>query len=302
MVFRNKVVHMPNEPQLSIIIASFNAERTIGKCLRSLRNQKTNRLFEVIVVDSSTDGTGEFVEKAFPDVKAYRFPERKFPGDARNIGIALAKGKIIAFIDADCRAAGNWVEEIAKAHETPCLAIGGAIANDNPGSYVGWAAYFCEFSHWMPGTRSRWLDDIAGANMSYKKEVFDEYGGFIEGTYCSDTDFHWRIGKDGHRLRFEPSILVSHHNIDNLKRFLTHEFYHGRSFGRVRIQGQDFSRWKRIVYVVCAPLIPPKILSRVALNVARNRVYLPQFIAALPLLVTGIICWSMGEVVSYAGG
>ena len=289
-------------PQISVIIASYNSSKFINGCLESLEKQVTSKSFETIVVDSSTDGSGESVERTFPGVKLYRFPERKFAGDARNIGIALAEGKIIALIDADCRAEENWVEEIAKAHETPYLAIGGAIANANSRSYVGWAAYFCEFSHWMPGTRSRWLDDIAGANMSYKKEVFDEYGGFIEGTYCSDTDFHWRIGKDGHRLRFEPSILVSHCCIDDLRQFLTHEFHHGRSFGRVRIQGQNFSRWKRIVYVVCAPLIPLRILSKVALNVARNRVYLSQFMAALPLLVTGIICWSTGEVVSYAEG
>jgi len=292
---------MPSNPLLSVVIASFDSRYTIERCLDSLRNQNTDKSFEVIVVDSSSDGTAELV-KEYPKISLYRFSERKFCGGARNCGISVAKGAIIAFTDADCQAEQNWVEEILKAHETPYLAIGGAIANANSRSYVGWAAYFCEFSHWMPGTRSRWLADIAGANMSYKKEVFDEYGGFIEGTYCSDTEFHWRIGKEGHRLRFEPSILVSHYCIDDLGQFLTHEFYHGRSFGRVRIQGQKFSRWKRTVYVVCAPLIPLKILSKVALNVAKNRVYLPQFIAALPLLVTGIICWSTGEVVSYAGG
>jgi glycosyltransferase involved in cell wall biosynthesis len=292
---------MGTNVEVSVIIASYNSIETIESCLKSLEEQTATGSFEVIVVDSSTDGTGELVERRFPRAKVYRFQQRKFCGDARNIGICVAKGKIIAFIDADCQAEQNWIEEILKAHELPYPAIGGAIANANPESYVGWAAYFCEFSQWMPGTQPKWLDDIAGANMSYKKPLFDEYGEFIEGTYCSDTDFHWRIGRDGHRLRFVPSILVSHQCIDALKQFLAHEFHHGRSFGQVRVQGGRFSRWKRAVYVAWAPLVPLMIFSKVAFNNIRNRVYLPRFIAALPLLVPGIICWSVGEVVSYAG-
>ena len=293
---------MPSKPQLSVIIASFNAEKTIAACLESLENQTTDRSFEIIVVDSSTDSTAELVEKRFPQVRLCRFPERRFCGGARNWGISVARGEIIAFIDADCQAEQNWVEEILKAHESPHPAIGGAIANANPESYIGWAAYFCEFSHWMPGTQPRWLDDIAGANMSYKKEIFDKYGSFIEGTYCSDTDFHWRIGQDAHRLRFVPSILVSHYNIDDLEEFLKHEFYHGRCFAQVRIQGQNFSRWKRLVYVTFLPLIPLRIFLKVAFNSIRNRIYFHQFLKASPLVVLGLIWWSMGEAVGYATG
>jgi glycosyltransferase involved in cell wall biosynthesis len=293
---------MLKKPQLSVIIASFNASRTIAACLESLENQTTDKSFEIIVVDSSTDSTAELVEKRFPNVRLYRFLERKFCGGARNFGISVARGEIVAFIDADCTADSNWLDEILKAHRSPHLAIGGAIANGDPGSFVGWAAYFCEFSHWMPGTQPRWLDDIAGANMSYKKEIFDKYGSFIEGTYCSDTDFHWRIGKDGHRLQFEPSILVSHHSIDSLKQFLTHEFHHGRSFGRVRFQSQNFSRWKRAVYVTFLPLIPLKVFSKVAFNNIKNRIYLSQFLKASPLVVLGLIWWSMGEAAGYARG
>lgn len=293
---------MPSKPQLSVIIASFNASRTIAACLESLENQKTDRSFEIIVVDSSTDGTAELVEKRFPNVRLYRFSERKFCGGARNFGISVARGEIIAFIDADCTADSNWVDEILKAHRSPHPAIGGAIANGDPGSFVSWAAYFCEFSQWMPGTRPRWLDDIAGANMSYKKEIFDKYGGFREGTYCSDTEFHWRIGQDGHRLRFVPSILISHYNIDNLEKFLKHEFHHGLCFAHVRIQGQNFSRWKRFVYVIFSPFIPLRIFLKVAFNSVKNRIYLRQFLKTLPLVVLGLIWWSMGEVAGYARG
>jgi glycosyltransferase involved in cell wall biosynthesis len=293
---------MPSKPQLSVVIASFNASRTIAACLESLENQKTDKSFEIIVVDSSTDGTAELVEKGFPEVRLYRFPERKFCGDARNWGISVARGGIIAFIDADCTADSNWVDEILKAHRSPYLAIGGAIANGGSSSVVGWAAYFCEFSQWMPNTSATWLDDVAGANMSYKREIFDEFGPFIEGTYCSDTEFHWRLGRMGHRLRFVSSILISHHGIDDFSRFVRHEYYHGRDFARVRVRGQNFSVLRRSLYATLFFLIPAKLFLEIGLSNFKNRIYLSAFLKASPLLILGLASWSLGEFIGYFGG
>jgi GT2 family glycosyltransferase len=302
MILNNDMVTSPNGPHLSIIIASYNSRNTIGRCLESLRSQKTHGTFETIVVDTSTDGTAAIVKKRFPEVRLYNFSERKFCGDARNWGISVAKGEIIAFIDADCVADSRWVDEILKAHQFMVLAVGGAIANGEPSNLVGWASYFCEFSQWMPTTPATWFTDVAGANMSYKKEIFDRYGFFIEGTYCSDTDLHWRLGRDGYRLRFIPSMLVSHKSIDRLDRFLKHEFFHGRCFAEVRIQGQGFSRRKRFLYVTFSPLIPLRLLFKIGLNNRRNKIYLSHFLKSLPLVALGLICWSLGEAVGYAGG
>jgi glycosyltransferase involved in cell wall biosynthesis len=185
---------MSNTPQLSVIVASYNSRRTIANCIESLRRQVTDRAFEVVVVDSSIDGTGDLVAEQFPEVRLLRFEERKYPGDPRNAGIDVARADILASVDADCEAREDWVEQILEAHRDPSVAIGGAIGNANPASYVGWAAYLCELSQWMPSAPKRWLTDIPTANLSYKKWAFQKYGRFIEGTYGSDTDFNWRLG------------------------------------------------------------------------------------------------------------
>ena len=287
------------KPELSVIIASYNSETTIQACLQSLAGQIGGHPFEIIVVDSSTDKTPEIVNTQFPQVRFYHFNERKYCGDARNIGISKAKAGIVAFIDADCTAEKNWVQEILKAHRSDSPAIGGVIDMANQISYVGWAAYFCEFSQWMPGTPTGWMDDVAGANMSYKKELFDKYGFYVKGTYCSDTQFHWRLAEKGNLLRFMPSIIVSHCNIDRLDRFFKHEFFHGRCFARVRAQSKCFSKWKRYAYAVFSPLIAIKLFAKVGVNNFKNRVYFNQFLKSLPLLKLGIIGWSMGEAVGY---
>jgi glycosyltransferase involved in cell wall biosynthesis len=290
------------KPKLSVIIASYNAETTIRACLESLADQIGGHPFEIIVVDSSTDKTSEIVNSHFSQVRFFNFDRRKYCGDARNIGISNAKAHIVAFIDADCQAKKNWVQEILKAHQSDSPAIGGVIDIANPNSYVGWAAYFCEFSRWMPGTQAGWMDDIAGANMSYKKDIFNKFGVFIEGTYCSDTHFHWQLSEAGHFIRFLPSIIVSHINIKQVDRFFKHEFFHGRCFARVRTQSKSFSRWQRFVFTLFSPLIPFRLLVKVAFNNLKNRVYFNQFLKSLPLLTLGIICWSMGEAVGYIEG
>jgi glycosyltransferase involved in cell wall biosynthesis len=305
---------MPHKPALSIIIASFNSAATIGQCLASLRDQAASAPFEVIVIDTSTDGSAEIVEKAAAQwrspppasplagprtLRLLYFPQRKFCGDARNTGIATAQADLIAFIDADCTADPDWVDAILRAHASPDLAIGGPIANAQPASIVAWASYFCEFSQWMPGSPAAQLNDIAAANMSYKRQVFAEFGAFIEGAYSSDTEFHWRLAQRGHRLRFVPSIRISHRSIDRLGQFLRHEIIHGRFFARVRAASRRFSPARRIAYAILSPLVPLILFARIAARNFTNRTYLRHFLAASPLLLLGLAAWAFGESLGY---
>jgi glycosyltransferase involved in cell wall biosynthesis len=289
-------------PDISVIIASYNSRRTISACLASLAAQKTGRPFEIIVVDSSTDGTGALVSSEFPEARLLSFKDRKYPGAARNIGIENSRAPIVAFIDADCVASPDWIESVIRAHEGPSLAIGGAIANGNPDSYVGWAAYFTEFSQWMPGRLAMEMDDIAGASMSYKKTVFERFGFFRTSGYCSDTEFHWRLASGNVKLRFDPSISMAHTNIDGLSRFLSHEFAHGRAFGGMRAWYGNFPAWKRGGFAASFPLIAIKLVLRAAWKNISTPVYLRDFLKSFPLIAVGILSWSLGEAAGYASG
>ncbi len=286
-------------PDLSVIVASYDSGHTIADCLHSLRNQETQKKFEVIVVDSSNDGTAQLVAGHFTEVVLLTYAERKYPGDARNIGINRAQADIVAFIDADCIADGNWIDAILAAHKDPVLVIGGSIGNAIPSNYVGWAAYFCEFSEWMPGSQRSWRTNMATANISYKKSAFQQYGRFIEGTYGSDTDFNWRLGRAGHRVLWIPEISVRHKSLKRLGKFLRHEFHHGKDCGRMRIASRNFSLFRRWVYATCFALIPAKLFAVIAFRNFRYRGYLSHFLKTIPLLMVALYAWSLGELVAY---
>lgn len=87
-------------PKVSVVLPVFNGAQFIGNAIQSVLKQSF-RDFEVIVVDDgSTDGT-EKVVRQYSDGIRYHFQSNQGAGVARNIGVSLAQGEWIAFLDAD---------------------------------------------------------------------------------------------------------------------------------------------------------------------------------------------------------
>ena len=222
------------------------------------------------------------LEKDFLMSGYTNFPERKFCGDARNFGLSVARGRNRSFYRCGLQGRSRtgrikfskpitpliWPSEERLRMEILKAPLAGPLTFVN--SVNGCQVFVLEN-----------LGDIAGANMSYKRKAFQEYGLFIEGTYSSDTEFHWRLRRNKSCLQFAPSILVFHHNIDQFKRFLRHEFEHGRSFARVRIKTQHFSELRRFVYTVFSFLIPVWLILKIGLRNLRNRIYLFHFLKGI---------------------
>jgi len=289
-------------PELSVIVPSYNAARTIETCLDALAAQRTDARFEVIVVDSGGDRTRDIVRERFPGVRLVTSSERKYPGAARNLGIAAAGADIVAFTDADCVAAPDWIEAIHGAHRGNAdPVIGGVIANLNPESFVARAYYYTEFNHWMPGTPAGFVDDIPGCCWSMKRTAYERYGPFLEDTYCSDTAFHWRMAEEGLRPYLDPRIRVAHGSPTGLAACLRHQPVHGRFFARVRVVEQRLSRRRVLLHAATAPLLPPLFLLRASRRVLRSGTQLRQFMPAAPLVLLAMAGWAWGEMSGYLG-
>src|SRR5262245_40485992 len=91
---------MTSMPAVSVIIPAFDAGRTIDAALHSIFAQ-TYRDFEGIVVDDgSRDDTAARIERWGAQVTCVRVPNGG-PARARNVGLARARGRLVAFLDAD---------------------------------------------------------------------------------------------------------------------------------------------------------------------------------------------------------
>jgi glycosyltransferase involved in cell wall biosynthesis len=105
---------LPNAaPQLSVIVATFNEEETIERCVRRILAVYPTGC-EVLVVDGGSDRTGEIVRGLAPDLPGLRYVRNendRGKGHATKVGIAAARGDIMAEIDADLQ---FWPEELPR--------------------------------------------------------------------------------------------------------------------------------------------------------------------------------------------
>jgi len=146
---------------------------------------------------------------------------------ARNIGIRVAQGDVLAFLDDDAVADQNWVENLVDSYkELQAMAVGGKIL---PLWLPAKPAYFPEELYWLVGaTHKGFAEDavvevrnVFASNMSFRKEVFEQVGFFNESlgfsnqgkSYVqgSEAEFALRMtSKLGKRVIYNPRAVVYH--------------------------------------------------------------------------------------------
>ncbi len=283
-------------PRISVIITTYNARATVDACLTSVFRQDTASPYEVILVDSSSDGTAEFVRERYPQVRLLTSASRLYCGDARNLALAVTRAPIVAFLDADCFVEPSWIAALLEAHRSPHLLVGGSIENGTPASALAWAYYFCEFSLWLPRKRPAEIGEIAGSCLSFKREAYDRYGPFLGGTYSSDTVFQWRARQDGHTVLSSPAVRVFHTWQPGLRAFLAHVYEHRRFFARLARRQFGIRGWRLWLAVALSPVYPFGLLALTGWRVLGCLRYLPRFLWSLPIVFLGFCARAAGEV------
>lgn len=282
---------------------------TIEACLESLLSQEAAP-GEIIVVDSSSDGTSGIVTRQFPQVKLRQKKKPSFPGPARNYGASKANGSIIAFIDADCVAEPDWTRRIVAWHNQGHQVVGGAITVGNPANPVAWAGHLSEFREFRPIGEPRPVPHIPTCNISYRKKLIDETGGFPDSYYPQeDLLFNYMLNQKGLQIWFDPEMQVRHFCRERLPDFLSHQHRIGRvthsTLLRIELPGSTVARRAWLAWMVAPLLGLVKFLRTVPLLHARSAQFQTcptlsygsqRFIRLkiLALLVLGCLWWGRG--------
>ncbi|MCD6434036.1 MAG: glycosyltransferase family 2 protein, partial [Candidatus Diapherotrites archaeon] len=163
---------------ISIVVPAYNAEKTIADCINSLLKQ-TKKAKEIIVVDdASSDNTAEIVKKIakrHKEVKLISLKENSGPARARNIGARKAKGEIIVFVDADCVAKENFLEEITKQiEEGKAIGVQGAYKTKQKSTVAKFSQIEIEYRYAKMLSEQRKkgsVDFIGSYAAAFKKEI-----------------------------------------------------------------------------------------------------------------------------------
>jgi glycosyltransferase involved in cell wall biosynthesis len=199
-----------SDPFISVVVPVWNGQRTISDCLASiLRADYPSDRHEVVVVDNaSTDRTPGIVRE-YP-VRCEYEPDRG-PSAARNRGIAVSRGEIVAFIDADCIATTRWLRELADgfAEQEPFGVAGEIVAY--PPSTPAERYNAMRMSRWQSFALSLSRPFAVTANAAFRRETFDRIGLFDRRLRTGqDKDFGWRFFDAGLKLVYREGALVFH--------------------------------------------------------------------------------------------
>ncbi|HEY0755311.1 MAG TPA: glycosyltransferase family 2 protein [Ktedonobacteraceae bacterium] len=211
--------------EISVIICAYTEKRweDLVAAVESVRSQALPAK-EIIVVIDHNQQLLEQVQQKLPDVVAIENTEVRGLSGARNSGIAIARGMILAFLDDDALAA-DWLKPLAETFAEPeVLGVGGPII---PLWLVQKPAWLPEEFYWVVGCTYRGMPEtvskvrnIIGANMAFRREVFEVVGGFRSeigrvGTLplgCEETELciraqqHW----PARYCLYQPAASVSH--------------------------------------------------------------------------------------------
>jgi len=200
---------------ISVIICAYTADRWLQmlKAVESIQQQSVPVREIILVVDHNT-ALFERTRTALPEVTVIENSGAKGLSGARNSGIALAQGQLIAFLDDDGIADRDWLERLADGCQRPnVLGVGGIV---EPLWMVKEPAWFPHEFYWVIGCsyqdRPRTITKVRnpyGGCTCIRREVFETIGGFREG-----------IGRVGQHLlggeETELSIRATQHWPDKI--------------------------------------------------------------------------------------
>lgn len=293
-------------PALSVIVTIVSGRESLRRCLEALMLQIETVDVEILVpYDSWSVGIAE-LKSEFPDVRFHRISEG-VPASApevahclydrrRAVGLALARGRIVALTEDHVIPAQDWCERIIEAHKCPFDAIGGAIENgiDQP---LNWAWYYCDFGRYgrpFPKGDLRYVSDV---NVSYKREALDVVRDVWQDTY-QETTVHWVLQERGGTIALDPRPVVYQHRPPmSFGKVLKERVQWARIFAETR--AARVGRGKPLLYAIATPLLPVLLSTRVLKYMLRQHRSITQIVTVMPVVFGLVVGWSLGELAGY---
>lgn len=278
---------------ISVIIPSFNNEKTIEECVSSVLKNDYEK-FEVIVVDDkSTDGTKEIV-KRLNDGRVRLIVNRSNSGSSfsRNRGIRMSKGEIILLLDSDSYVEKDWIKRHITLHrKIKADIIGGGIVGIHKtpfGKADGFSTWFTS----IPYSKDFYLKKLhlPTNNMSIKRRVFKKVGYLNESLKQAgeDSEFCFRALKNGLKIYFKSDLAAYHHDREGFKGFIRHQEHFGNHAVKMRREMKmDYSFLMPKSYFMAYLYILPLSCLYTCFIIRKWVIYEPSVLLYSPLIFLG---------------
>jgi GT2 family glycosyltransferase len=232
---------------LSIIVVALNEARHIRRliqCLQDVRKPPGTLLETVLVDGGSADYTVRLAREAGFS-RVIEMAGSNIPA-CRNRGVRESVGEWVAFLDADCEPAADWLEHVARLLESggPRI-LGWPVEPPEPATWVQ-AAWHVHWTHKNYGLETVDGEEVVGnqgfrlvttRNMVLHRKVFEDLEGFDEALPTGeDTDFAFRAHLKGIPVLGVPALHVVHHGEPRtLGEFFRQQLWHANRTSYKRI-------------------------------------------------------------------
>ncbi|MGH7571916.1 MAG: glycosyltransferase family 2 protein [Gemmatimonadota bacterium] len=293
----DRMIPAPEEaPAVSVVVPCRGQARELRACLEGLSTQATPAPFEIVLVDSAADQTVAETAASLPGVRLVRSPSGLLPGSARNLGVRHARGRWIAFIDADCIPEGGWLAAAVAALEAGARMVTGPVLDTLPLHPIASTDNALQFADFLPRRRNGPVTHCPGCNLAVVRAVLDELGGFPEAlpigedtALSSAAAARWPD-----EVVFVRDMRVRHRGRVQLGAFREHQ----ERFGLYRARLASHLRPHDLRLGRSAPgaaLISGRRLAYIALRTLRWRPATgPRMIVFLPVFLVGLAAWARG--------
>jgi len=197
-------------PVVSVVIPHYNDLANLKRCMGLLKAQTLARdKFEVVVADNNSRCGIEEVERVCAGIARVVPAPIQGAGAARNAGVEASRGRILAFIDSDCRPVPTWLEWGLAALSRAEI-VGGKVAVDyeDPVRPTAVEAFEKVFAF----NFKRYIEEVGFSgtgNMFVPRDVFDRVGAF-RGQVAEDLDWGRRAVAAGYKWAYAPEVVVTH--------------------------------------------------------------------------------------------
>jgi hypothetical protein len=279
---------------LSVIVAQAEPDAPLSQCLAALDRACRNVHAEIVVVQASGIAP-ESVPVCHTPSSTLRLADRPLVPQLWSQGLAVARGRYIAFTLANCEVSDGWAASAIAALQAGASGVAGPIACAPGVGLVNRAVYFLRYSSFGP---SRIADadvpgEIPGDNAVYPREALERHRDVVaEGFW--EVLFHRRLRREGGRLCTRRAVSARFLGGVSLRQAVRHRFAHGRHFGAWRAGECHRPRWQ---IVVAAPAVPFLLGFRAASRVMRSAPDRWSFVFALPAFLVVASAWASGEAV-----
>lgn len=225
---------------VSVIIVNYNTCELTRKCIESIYSFTKENSFEIILVDNnSSDDSVEVISSRFPEVKLILNDTNIGFGRANNRGNSIAQGEFVFFLNSDTYlisdAIKSFYDYMKDVKHSNVAVVGGELLSGQdfetvsygnlPSvfeylSYLGFKVFYKDFFNVKlasgivnKDSTNKEVGYVNGADMFFRKEIFDLIGGFDEDffLYFEETELSYRIKNRGYVSMILPSVKIIHY-------------------------------------------------------------------------------------------